>query len=745
MSVLLCAGFIPLAHANDSRLEEVFVSATRSGETLAETPISVTITADLALRNTNITDLEALSDRLPNAQLAYTPTNTFLFVRGLGTGAVRSAEQSVGFFVDGVFLGRPQVALFDFLDVQQIEVLRGPQGAILGKNTVAGAVNVATAGTTSEPEGYLEVLRGSDGMRRLRGALSGPLGKTLEARIAASTLDDDGYLENTTQQRTDLSRPGTSGRIKLRFDSSDWQSYGISFQKADIEQRGDSFELNRASDELLSLYRQFDPQTDDTVGDYRTHTDNTNSGATIEGQDLIVTGEWQTDIGLFRFLGSDSEQDTDSDFDVDIGPVPFLTFPAVERYKQHSAELRFDRNLSWGAISSGLYYFNSNLDLKVDINAFEDGAQSTVLALNSPLLAPALGTLGTALSLLPADARLGQGTSRHSLDQRQSTRSAFGSVKWDISQRWTLRGDMRFTREVKEGDLFLAFAGTTGPLLGAALGEEEYELQARRTENNVSPRLSLLWNPVEVLSGYVTVARGFKSGGFNNLAAVAERAEFDEEKSQTYEAGIRLQTDAGLSGEFGLFRTEFDNLQVAALDGTEFFVGNAARAITQGIEFSARWDIGLGFTLSGALGYLDAEYKEYSGAPARADSGQESQDLSGESLQRAPEYSGSVQLDFKTVLPWVELPFAAGVVAEGATEQFLNVDLDPIDSQKNYIRYNAYLGLSDADLRYSVKIIGRNLSDEVVRREAGDIAIVGAHFVGLYPPRSIAAELGVRF
>jgi len=731
--------------SNEPKIEEVFVSATRSGETLAETPISVTITADLELRNTNITDLETLSDRLPNAQLAYTPTNTFLFVRGLGTGAVRSAEQSVGFFIDGIFLGRPQVALFDFLDVQQVEVLRGPQGAILGKNTVAGAVNVATANTTAELEGYLEVLRGSDGQQRVRGALSGPLSDTVEARVAWSRLDDDGYLENTTQNRTDLSRPGESARIKLRFDPSDWQSYGISIQAADIEQRGDSFELSSASDEVLSLYRQFDPQTDDDITDNRTHTDNANSGAKIDGRDLILTGEWQTDIGMFRFLGSSSRQDTISDFDVDIGPVPFLTFPAVENYKQRSAELRFDRTFSWGAISSGLYYFKSNLDLNVDINAFEAGAQSTLLALDNQQLAPVLGTLGTALASLPASVRLGQGTSRHNLDQQQDTRSVFGSAKWDISQQFTLRGDLRFTREVKEGDLFLQFMGTTGPLVGAALGEEEYELQTRRTERDFSPRLSLLWNADDLLSAYATVARGFKSGGFNNLAAVAERAEFDEEKSQTYEAGLRLQTDAGLSGELGLFYTEFDNLQVAALDGTEFFVGNAARAVTQGIELSARWEIGFGFSVSGALGYLDAEYREYVGAPARADSGEESQDLSGETLQRAPEYSGSVQIDFNTVLPWVALPFAAGVVAEGATEQFLNVDLDPIDSQENYIRYNAYLGLSDPDLRYSLKIIGRNLTDEIVRREAGDIAIVGAHFVGVYPPRSIAAELGVRF
>jgi outer membrane receptor protein involved in Fe transport len=194
-----------------------------------------------------------------------------------------------------------------------------------------------------------------------------------------------------------------------------------------------------------------------------------------------------------------------------------------------------------------------------------------------------------------------------------------------------------------------------------------------------------------------------------------------------------------------VFRTQFRNLQVAALDGTEFFVGNAARAHTQGIEFSAHWRSSFGLGLTSDLGYLDARYDSYQNAPATADSSEDSQDLSGQPLQRAPRFSGSVQLDYLTGLPGLKLPMALGLVAEGASHQFLNIDLDPIDAQPGYVRYNAYMAFSSRSQRFTLRLIGRNLEDRVVRREAADVAIVGAHSVGLFPPRSFAAELGYRF
>ena len=730
-------------------LDAVVVSATRTKEPIARTPISVSVTREQQLRETNIKNIEALAARLPNAQLAVTPTNTFLFVRGLGTGGVRSAEQSVGIFVDNVFLGRPQAALFDFLDVEQVELLRGPQGALLGKNTVAGALNIKTAAVTRKPEGYLELLGGSDGQRRVRGAFSGALSESLAARVAYSQTDEDGTLFNTTQQRLDLARPGRAGRAKLQWAASDALDIGLSVQTARLRQTGDSFELSQASEQTLALYRRYDPETDTDINDWRTHTDHKASGALIEGDDLILSSKLALETGSLQFIASASQQDTVADFDLDVSPVPLLSFPSVEDYEQRSVELRYERPVSWGQFTLGAYYFQSDLDLQVDINLFANGSDGFAAPLidnptGLPLGSLASQTLSTLLGVAGA-APLGSGQSRHHLIQQQQSTAGFGVVRWDVVERLRLQLDGRLTRETKRGDQSIVFNGSTGRLIGEALGEEEYTLLAKRVETDFSPRASALFQATHNISSYLTVAQGFKSGGFNNLAAVPERAEFKGEQSFTTEAGLRLKSTLGISGALTVFRTRFKNLQVAALDGTEFFVGNAARARTQGVELSARWRSPFGLSVSTELGYLDAKYDRYEGAPATADSDEDSQDLSGRTLQRAPKFSGSLQVDYLTLLPWVRLPAAIGVVAEGASQQFLNIDLDPIDAQGRYVRYNAYAALSDRSQRFTLRLIGRNLTDETVRREAADIAIVGAHSVGLYPPRSLAAELGYRF
>lgn len=730
-------------------LDTVVITATRSKEPAERVPISVTVTRDAQLRETNITNIETLSARLPNAQLAVTPTNTFLFVRGLGTGGVRSAEQSVGIFVDNVFRGRPQTALFDFLDVEQVELLRGPQGALLGKNTVAGALNVKTASPTAKSEGYIEALTGSNGQKRLRGALSGPLAETLTARIAYSETWEDGVLFNTTQQRLDLARPGRAGRAKLRWQPTAAFDFGLSVQRARLRQTGDSFELAQASEQTLQLYRRFDPETAADISDGKTHTDHENSGALIDGDDVVLSGLWKLPLGQLQFTGNVSRQDTLADLDLDVSPAPFLNLPSVEAFRQSSVELRYERPLDWGQFTVGALYYQADLDLQVDINAFEQGANDFLAPLiDNATGLPLAGTLSPALNALLGAAQidpLGSGQSRHRLIQDQSSTAVFGALRWDVSRALRLQLDGRLAREIKGGDQSIVFNGTTGPALGQVLGEEEYHLLARRRETDFSPRASVIVQLSRVLGTYLTVAQGFKSGGFNNLAAVPERAEFDDEQSLTFEAGLKLKAIAGVSGALTVFRTEFKNLQVAALDGTEFFVGNAARARTQGVELSARWRSPFGIVLSSELGYLHARYLDYQNAPPTADSDEDSQDLSGRVLQRAPQLSGSVQLDFITVLPGIGLPAALGVVAEGATHQFLNIDLDPIDSQGARLRYNAYAGISDRSQRFTLRLIGRNLTDAVVRREAADVAVVGAHSVGLFPPRSLAAELGYRF
>lgn len=744
----------PQAAAEVQELAPVVVTATKEKTPLATVAGSVAVVKDEELRATNITDLEALSDALPNTSFDVTPTNSYLFIRGLGTGEVRSAEQSVGLFVDGIYFGRPQLALFDFLDLEQVEVLRGPQGALLGKNTIAGAINLKSAAATFEPAGYLEALNGSDDNRRLRGAISGPLGGDFAGRIAFSEVRDGGTLDNTTLGRTDLARPGRGARAKLVWqpEDSDWR-VSLSANTARIRQQGDGFKLVAATPETLALYRRFDAQTEANPTRYRTATDNADSRGHIDGEDFGLSVETKLGGTRLQLIGGSSRQRTLADFDADFGPAPILTFPSVETYRQSSIELRSDTKVGWGSLRAGYYRFDSQLDLAVDIRALPQGLAAVAVPLATADLGGAAAPFTALLQGLvagsaPDDALTD--TSRHRLDQQQQTDSLFGSVEWQLTPRATLRADGRYTRERKRGLLSLSYE-KTGVIFQGFLGESPYNVDRTRLETDFSPRLSALFKFQPRLTGFLTYGQGFKSGGFNNIAPTGDQVEFDAERSQSFEFGARWRPRGlRLQAEVTAFKTSFDDLQVAVFNGTSFFVDNAARARSQGVELSGKYLPFRNLAFTAAAAYLDARYLSFANAPAPAGSTDPTedpvQDLSGRPLVRAPNFSGSFGTQLDLLIPGTQIPLVLGATVQGMTKTFINIDLDEIDTQEAFARSNAFLVLASPDRRWRLSFVGRNLSGEVVRRESADVPIfTGSHFGSLDAPRTLSAELGYRF
>jgi len=754
IALLLALGSTQAQDAPDETLSPVLVTATKEKTPLGNVAGSVAVVRDTELRATNISDLEALSDALPNTSFDVTPTNTYLFIRGLGTGEVRSAEQSVGLFVDGIYFGRPQLALFDFLDLEQVEVLRGPQGALLGKNTIAGAINLKSAAATFEPSGYLEGLTGSDDNRRLRGAISGPLGGDFAGRIAFSEVRDGGYLPNTTLGRADLARPGRGARGKVSWqpEDADWR-VSLTANTARIRQRGDGFKLVAATPETLALYRRFDAETEADPTRYRTATDNAGSRGDIDGEDFGLSVETQLGSTRLQLLGGTSRQKTIADFDADFGPAPILTFPSVETYQQSSIELRSDTPFAWGNVRAGYYRFDSQLDLAVDIRALPAGLAAVAVPLGTADLGGAAAPFTDLLQALVAgsapDGALTD-TSRHRLDQQQQTDSLFASAEWKLTPRSTLRADGRYTRERKRGVLSLSYE-KTGVIFQGFLGESPYDVDRTRVETDFSPRLSALFKFQPRLTGFITYGQGFKSGGFNNIAPTGDQVEFDAERSESFEFGARWRPKGlRLQVEATAFRTAFDDLQVAVFNGTNFFVDNAAKARSQGVELSGKYLPFRNLAFTAAAAYLDARYERFANAPAPAgstDPGEDPvQDLSGRPLVRAPNFSGSFGTQLDLLIPGTQIPLVLGATLQGMTKTYINIDLDEIDTQGKFVRTNAFVVLASPDKRWRLSLIGRNLTGEVVRRESADVPIfTGSHFGSLDAPRTLSAELGYRF
>lgn len=727
---------ITFAQATDATpLDAVVVTATREATAVEKLPAAATVLDAQALQEQGLERIGDLSRRVPNSQLNLTPTNTYLVMRGLGTGEVRSAEQSVGIFIDGVYYGRPQLALFSFFDLDQVEILRGPQGALLGKNTIAGAINLRTR----DPEGWTNLqgmaARASRDREEYRLALNIAATDTQQFRLAGLVQREEGYLFNTTTQREDLSRPGEALRGKWQWQPNAALQMQLSLSHAALRQSGDGFELIAASDQELALYRQYDPRTDIDPADRLTATDNANAAGDIRGQDAHWRLEWRRGDALWQVSAHAYRQEVSADFDADFTAIPLLTFPSTEDYRQYSLDLRRQQSLGLWDLTLGLYAFRSDLNLRVNIGLLPEGLAGLsrgVPLLGNDLLPDLLAALG------PVNA-LASDTSRHFLDQQTHTLSGLLAARRPLSQSWSLRADLRYTRERKPGRAVLDYENS-GLIFQGFLGESPYAINAQVRAAAFTPQLSVLWSPPDTgWNAYLTVAQGFKAGGFNNLAAQGDQVVFDQEDSTTLEAALRWQR-GGVRAELVAFATRFDNLQVAVFDGTRFFVDNAAAAQTQGLETSLLWRPWPRLKLELAAAYLRARYREFRSAPAPAGSANDTQDLSGRTLPRAPRYSGHAGVEYRQPLPGFDL--SVGVQAELRSRQFLNLDLDPLHVQAGYLRWDAQMVLRPHGLPLDLVINGENLGDTVVRREAAAAALFeNTRFGSHAEPRTVGVML----
>lgn len=741
----------PFASGASTELESQVVTATRQPTAVERLPASSLVLSGDQLEAEGRTDLSVAAESAPNVRLDATPTNTYFVIRGLSTGEVRSAEQSVGLFIDGVYFGRPQLALFDLLDTEQIEILRGPQGALLGKNTIAGAVNIRTRQPTRWQEASLLWGGGTLGERRVVATLNAPWSEAVAMRLAGSVQDDKGYLFNTTLARSDLARPGGTARASLVWQPDGDTRWQLSLLGGAIRQQGDGFQLIEASDSQLALFRRFDAMTEDDPSDRRTSTDNRRSRGDIDGGNVLLHGDWRAWAIDFSVIAAFASQDTVADFDADFSPIPLLSFPSQEDYDQYSIEWRGHRSLGPVEVTGGVYAFRSRLDLDVAITALPEGID----AIAGPvLLGPdqddeALGgALRAALDALIVDPIDGVLTdrSRHALRQDTRTLSAFSSTAWTPFDSLTLRADLRYTTERKDGDLSLRY-DNGGLFFRTLLNETPYALQDTVRLDVFTPQLSMVVQPAPGRNGYLTAARAFKSGGFNNLAANAEQATFERESAETLELGMRWRSSrfpvrAGLTA----FHTRFANLQVAVFDGVQFFVDNAASATSQGLEAEFGWRPGLGLDIRLHGAYLDARYDRFENAPAPAGSDEDTQDLSGERLVRAPRFSGHLDIAHTRLLSAQQWRLRLAAQLQTASRQFLNLDLDPVHARAGFAQLHLQAQLASIDDRVSLSLIARNVTDRVLRREAAALPVFGdGHFGSNEAPRQYLVRLGLRF
>ena len=747
-----------IAAAPAADLEEVVVTARKREERLQDVPVSVSVVSGEDLLADNIRNLESLSAIVPTFQYAESISgNDQVFIRGLGSGVNFGFENTVGQVFNGFYLGRARFGRAAFMDVDQVEILKGPQGAIIGKNTTAGAINTTWARPTAELSGYIAPVwefEGDEGWT-VQGAIAGPLSDSIRGRLAVRYEDKDGFMYNTDLKDSVMQLKSPAIRGSLEWRISDAVTASAVYQYSEQERLGRSYEVANCPQALLTLYAQFN---EDCKLDYRT------TGKIVRGTEELpwtsdttshfggVTIDWQTARGTFTSMTGFARFNSNDFTGATTGGTQGNISNFRETYRQYSQEFRFaSTTTSDLSYIVGLFYLNvpdQDLDWDLDLNA------------QGP--AP--------LSVTPPAARV---RSNRLADQEMKTIAAFGELTWRFTDRWDLTAGVRHTMEDKEilKRQFQTPLYRESPVIapapaGPPPATNVHNVTDRVEEDQTNANLALRWRPSDDVMTYATYSSGFKGGGFDYFiaepqATILNNIRFKDEQVEALELGAKLSfPEQRLRLNGAVFRNRFKDLQVTSLTTDAatgllaFRTSNAARADSTGMELDAFWRVTRGFSLSVAAAYLDATYNSFPNAPCwegqtaaqgcTTTTGQPArQNLKGQPLQYSPQWKAAVDARY-------EVPISDGLRLQllgrvyYSDEYSMQLDNDPLHYQSAYTKVDATVAISSRTDGWRLALVGRNLTDKMTSNFAND-AGSGSDFFFLEPPRSLALQFTWNF
>ncbi|MES2684167.1 MAG: TonB-dependent receptor [Pseudomonadota bacterium] len=765
---------------NPRALEEIVVTAQKTEQSVAEVPVSVTALSGDFIRETGAADLADVSLYVPNVRVdADDPGSPQVFIRGFGTNAFNpSFESSVGFVQDEIFFGRPGYFTESLFDVAGLEVLRGPQNTLFGKNTIAGVFNVTSRrpGQAFEADG--RYFYGEHGERRFEAGFGGMFADWGGARFSTLKRQQQGELFNTFLQRNEEAIKQDAYRLKLLLLPSDVVDIEMTAVVSDTNAPFWPYQLSQLDADTRSYLQGFDPEVEDDPYDFRTESDA--RGFINKGSETLgVKTQWDIgDVGGLQGVNAvlvlgGSKFHIDQLNELDVSPADIATLDNHEKHQQFTSELRFTGKADslFGAgtgvqFVGGLYQFQSRYDLFVRILAGRD----IVSYLSTPdavqLATRQRFATGTGAISLPGLAGITAAASNgdfYQFDYGQDIRSLalFGQFTWNLTEKFSVTPGLRLNREVKDIDSKGAshcVAKDTVPLpdldqpspciLAQFLMSNDYDLHDLvRKEFDLSPKLALQYFADHGINYYTSYTKGAKSGGFNSISFTGTDLEYQSEKARTVEVGGKGQfLDGTLNASLTFYDTQFDNLQVLAFNGVFFDVSNAGSAISRGLEADFLWNTPYEpLRLIGSLGVLSAKYKSYKNAPAPISQGIGAvQDLDGRRIAFAPDRTATLTPTLSYPLGAVVLTAATDIIYQGS--QFTDTDLDPATRVGGYFQYAARLIVSHPDDRWSLTLGGSNLADKRVLNQVIDATFFpGSYFAQQASGRQLFATLTARF
>lgn len=744
----------PQERGQVSGLEDIVVTARRVSESLQDTPIAVTAFSSEAIDRKFATDIRALAGDVPNVVITNVPgfNAASIGIRGQSTGdIILTFEPAIGVVVDDFVLAHVQTQLFDLFDIERIEVLRGPQGTLFGKNTVGGVVNVLTKRPEKTFGGELRVGYSSFNTKDVKASLNIPLADNLFFRVAGSFQEGDGYYRLSKNNGVDgiQGLPGTgkrrsgsryfSGRAKLLWEPTPDTDLMLTYEM--LRDRGDSppsvnetpagflFDVVGFPGIQTTGKSPFETGTTLCAGDANNAGNATTptcpgtlQGHRIDVDGLYLRGEHRIDgVGAITMVGGYRRVKSilPSDY---TGENAFLFVSTRDDVReQYSLETRFSSDFSDRLkMTVGAMYWGQTLDA------------------NATSLLGFLRFLGDPTALTDPN----QSTADYKVDSY----AVFGEAEYKLAEAFSLFLGGRYTKEEKSFSI--------RPQVRRSTIESgfwpEYSDRAKFSKPTI--RAGYRWEIVDGINNYFTYSQGYKSGGYNEQAMSATSAlPFREETADSFELGLKTETpDRRLRFNAAAFYVKYNDLQrdavvpfidpITGLPGQETRTTNAGRAEVYGLELELGAVPVDGLTLGASMGYQKARYLEFF---TDIDGNGTNEDASFLKLRNVPKITANVTANYEfPPAAWGQISLNADANYQSEYESVtLNA---PFTQGQARTLVGASIHWSDPSERYRVSVYGRNLLDKVYRVSANSVAGL-FNFTNYAPPRSFGVEFAAKF
>ena len=702
-----------------SNLGDIVVTARRREESLKDVPVAVTAVSSERLEQTGAADITALQQQTPNAtvQIARGTNSTLTtFIRGVGQqDPLWGFEPGVGLYVDDVYIARPQGAVLDIFDIERLEVLRGPQGTLYGRNTIGGAIKYVTKRLGRDPSLTARAELGSYNEQNFLLSGSIPVGDTFAIGAAVATYNHDGYGKNLNTGQDQYDKDITAYRASAEWTPNDNLFFRLAWDRVE-----DDSSPRHGHREVTSSDGLWTPP----AGKYDTYAGITGEQKVVT-EGVALTGEYRVnDMLTLKSISAYRTGDTHTVIDFDQTPNPTLDVPAIYNDRQFTQE--FQALLTgerWSGVA-GVFYLDGK----------SSGAFDTIA-----------GNLGLAIA------------AAGSVDTKSF--SIFGDFSYDLTDRLHLSLGGRYTRDDKDGSVLRLFylGATPTPYTGGVnrpIFATRTNYTASKTFEKFTPRVSVSYDFSEAVTGYASISQGFKSGGWDmrgDAALVPQTVNgYQPETVTTYELGLKGSAfDRRMNFASAIFYSDYKDQQITTQQvatppavGIASVVDNAGASTIYGFELEGSAYLTNDISANFSLGYLKNEFDKFvtlvTGSPV---------DISDQRKpQNSPEWSAYYGMTWRGDILGGEIRVTPSLSYR--SDYHLFDAPDPILDQKGYVLADAAVVWTAPSKRWEVGLFGRNLTD--VRYKVGGYSFPGATYnnsiSAFYgPPTTYSARLTYRF